>query len=206
MPEPVFGKLLLAASVVWLLVSCQSPEAKARQALLTEVLTPGVGLGQVKLGQTTLSQIETLLGPAGKRDVQTGQRTQCHGSADSCTTTDFETISLNYPDEGLWFEFEAPVPAAGPEPTVQRLGVACDKERCPFSGQTDRGLKLGATREQLVAAYGRPLRNVHNNWIVFYRQGLGAGFADKARSSSLIAGEDIIKSFQVLLPTSEHLH
>lgn len=93
----------------------------------------------------------------------------------------------------------------GPEPVLQRLGVECIDRHCPFTGQTTEGVRLGETRAQLIAAHGKPLAKVHNNWIVFYRQGLGAGFADKLGLGKDILQDDRIRSLQVLLPSDERL-
>jgi hypothetical protein len=103
----------------------------------------------------------------------------------------------------MWFEFEGPQAQAESELKLERLGVDCPQAACAFSGQTDKGLKLHDTRQRLRELYGAPLRNVHNSWLVFYREGIGFGLeAPKDKKFNL---ESRVSSIQILKKDSDRL-
>jgi hypothetical protein len=95
------------------------------------VITPGVGIGEVKFGMSR-EEIESVF---GKPEFLIGEMCLC------------------YPSEGLQLVL------VGREP--DKLGLiianpmdAANLTRNEFAGQTDKGIRIGSSADEVIAAYG----------------------------------------------------
>ncbi|MGV3526151.1 MAG: hypothetical protein ACO1RX_18170 [Candidatus Sericytochromatia bacterium] len=170
------GLLLLSLSAC---PQAGAGRSEALTAFLSSTVTPGVGIGEVRLNSTTLSEVTGLLGEGFERTTSSGIRTRCVDG--QCSDSEYETVQISYPQAGTWFEFENVLSAKQDEANlpVQRMAVACDdRGACPFTGQTVQGLHLKDPREKVESTYGSPGRNATNSWLLSYPSGIGFGITD----------------------------
>lgn len=106
----------------------QPPPTKEEAVKLT--ITPGEGIGEVKFGMTR-EQIVAILGEP--EFVQ------------------FD-VYLNYPSKGLQLNLTGPGMTFGM--IVANPHDAANLTRHDFPGQTDKGIRIGSTRAEVIAAHG----------------------------------------------------
>jgi hypothetical protein len=102
------------------------------------ILKPGIGIGELKFGDSK-DRVIALLGTPEK-EQQVG-----------------DIVELSYPSKGLGVGV---VQSRG-LPGVTSIGAMTKKSAGPFAmndfpGKTDKGIAMGATAEQVLAAYGAP--------------------------------------------------
>lgn len=100
-----------------------------------EVLVPGRGIGELQVGRSTLADVKALFGETNAFQHRAGS-------------------SLHHYANGLLFVTEPARDLAG---VVRSINA----KKSPygdgaFRGKTDRGIGLGATPDEVVAAYGQP--------------------------------------------------
>jgi hypothetical protein len=125
----------------------------ARDRYATETLEPGRGIGALSVGRTTLGEVTTLFGETNAFEHRPG--TSAHHYAN-----------------GLTIVTE---PARDPLGVIRTINAM---EENPyggegFRGRTDKGIALGATREEVIAAYGEPVDFGSLKGILHYKTGIG---------------------------------
>jgi hypothetical protein len=148
------------------------------------ILHPGVGIGDVKIGDTPAKLIALL----GEPEFRSGRGIEG------------KEYTYHYPSLGLRVEVgwdEAIVPddpkdwnkLRAQDMTVREFFVDAARTGTPgrhFPGATDRGIQIGSTRKEVEAAYGKPAWEMMQN--ADYRKiGLAIGYAgDGAQVSDMI--------------------
>lgn len=108
------------------------------------VLKPGQGIGEVKFGMNRAEVIAIL------------------GEPESSMTSEY---ILDYPSWGLQLQLVG-------HQQLGMLGIikanSKSQHRNPFPGQTEEGIKIGSTREEIIAAYGQPEKSIDSEQSASY--------------------------------------
>lgn len=120
----------------------------------TEVLVPGRGVGELVVGSSTLADVKALFGETNA--FQHRPQSSVHHYAN-----------------GLLFVTE---PARDPLGVIRSINAkASPYGDGAFRGKTDRGIGLGATPDEVVAAYGQPMDMGALRSLLVYKIGVTFG-------------------------------
>jgi hypothetical protein len=138
------------------------------------ILHPGIGIGDVKIGDPPANLIAFLGEPEFREGRGANGKEQ----------------TFHYPSLGLRFEIGWDPAIVPEEPkdwnklraqdmTVQEVFVDAARTGTPgrdFPGATDRGIRIGSTRKEVEAAYGKPAWEFMQN-ADYRKLGLAVGYA-----------------------------
>ena len=146
-----------------------SPVARGNDYEMRE-LVPGVGFGDIRLGASTLADVERILGTDHRvRTRNTTQACDPSGCRDDIVVFTLEhkrlglTIGLRQdPEQG------APIECA----LVRTVSVDCnDPKACNFRGATSKGLRIGDDKDRAKELHG-DIQARHPSGNLVYPEGL----------------------------------
>jgi hypothetical protein len=128
-------------------------------------LVPGVGIGDIRLGDSTLADVERLLGTDYEiSSLVTSQ--QC--GPDGCRDGPVQ-FALEYRRLALTVGFErAPAGTPAEQSRVRLIAASCPNAgKCAFRGATDKGLRIGDGKDRARELHGDAVERRGSGNLVF---------------------------------------
>lgn len=131
----------------------------------SELLVPGYGIGSIVVGKTTLREVRALFGETNAVDP-VGQQ-----------------VGYFYAN-GLRIYVSPPDTDAAV--VVRIIGHENPYGTGSFQGATDKGIRIGDSRESVLEAYGKPDPAVSLKSTMFYRQGITFTLDNAGRVTTIV--------------------
>jgi len=216
--------LLLPALALLSTLGCN-----ARSAHRTATLIPGVGLGQLKIGVTTIDEAFRVLGESKSLSTSSGTSVSHSAVTGAGPEKHWHAAFVRYPDIDLELVFrgESSAPGLTEEGQRARFQQFRDKQLGKlysievklghdpketskrvrhFEGKTDQGIGLLSKKSEVDKIYGRPARVWYTQFtgnIGYYRQGLNITLKRLKPEEGGDAEEPVVVSISVRRPFSQ---